>query len=237
MLSGEIRTAGRVARWWFTDRDGGVSQPPFAHRNLAAHVGDDPTAVRANRDALATELQLGALSWMAPVHGVALELVDAPVALVPNVDALATAASTRPLATMGADCVPLLMVAGEYVIAAHIGWRGFVDGMTSTILRFLDEHRIDPASSQVVLGPSICGRCYGIPAERADAIRDVSARAILPADDGGTGADLRLGLAEQWGAVGADVLRVGPCTFEDRTYFSHRRDGITGRQAGVIAWV
>jgi putative ABC transport system permease protein len=34
---------------WFTDRRGGVSQPPFHTLNLADHVGDAPAAVLANR--------------------------------------------------------------------------------------------------------------------------------------------------------------------------------------------
>lgn len=237
MLSGELVAPARTARWWFTDRSGGVSAPPYDSRNLAAHVGDDVAAVRANRDRLESDLGLGTLTWMGPVHGVDVELIDDAVALVPNVDALATTAASRPLVTLGADCVPLLMVAGDFAIAAHVGWRGFVDGMTATLLRLLAAHGVPPDRAQLVLGPAICGRCYGVPEERADAIRAVSARAIGIAANGGPGADIRVGLTEQWQAVGANVVSVGPCTAEDHTYFSHRRDGVTGRQAGVIAWI
>lgn len=229
-------TPSRTARWWFTNREGGASRPPYHERNLAAHVGDDVAAVRANRDRLQVEVGMGPLSWMGPVHGVDVECIDVAVALVPNVDALATTQASLPLVTLGADCVPLLIAAGDVVIAAHVGWRGFVAGMTDALLGVLTSHAAEPEQAQVVLGPSICGRCYGIPDDRANAIAAISTRAMFPAQAGGAGADIRLGLVEQWESVGANVRTVGPCTFEDPHFFSHRRDGITGRQAGVIAW-
>ncbi len=34
---------------WFTNRRGGVSEPPYAELNLGLHVGDDPVAVAENR--------------------------------------------------------------------------------------------------------------------------------------------------------------------------------------------
>lgn len=236
MLSGELVTPTRSARWWFTSRDGGSSAAPFATRNLAAHVGDDLVAVRSNREELEQEIGFGPLSWMGPVHGVGIETVDDVVALAPNVDALSTRRSGRPLVTLGADCVPLVMIAGDLAIAAHVGWRGFVAGMTPSILRLLAEQDIDPTTAQVLLGPAICGVCYGIPEDRANAIRTVCESAVVTAHNGGPGADIRIGLTAQWAAVGARVQSVGPCTFEDHRYFSHRRDGVAGRQAGVIAW-
>lgn len=211
--------------------------PPYKSRNLAAHVGDDVVVVRSNREALEAEIGFGQLSWMGPVHGVDLDVISDARALVPNVDALATTQTARPLVTLGADCVPLVMVAGDFAIAAHVGWRGFVAGMTAGILRLLADNGVDAATAQVVLGPAICGACYGIPEERAAAIRDVSATAVGIARNGGPGADIRVGLAEQWEAVGATVRIEGPCTYEDVRYFSHRRDGVTGRQAGVIVWM
>ena len=49
------RTAARArvsgAHFAFTDRWGGVSAAPYEELNLGGAVGDDPGAVRANRDA------------------------------------------------------------------------------------------------------------------------------------------------------------------------------------------
>lgn len=236
MLHGTLDANGRTAAWWFTNRAGGVSPAPYATRNLAAHVGDDPSVVRANRDGLQRELGVGPLSWMGPVHGIDLAVIEAPQAITPNVDALATSAVAVPVVTLAADCVPMLIVAGEFVIAAHVGWRGLVDGMTEQMLMFLRGHGITAIDARVLLGPAICGQCYGIPDDRADAVGEACPSALVLARNGGPGADIRLGLAAQWRAAGAEVQHIGGCTAEDPQWFSHRRDGVTGRQAGVIAW-
>ncbi len=237
MLHGSLAVAGRTADWWFTDRAGGTSLAPYASRNLAAHVGDEPRHVRANRAGLEQELSAGPLSWMGPVHGVDIVELDSPRAITPNVDALATAAVGVPLVTLGADCVPLLMAAGHVVIAAHIGWRGLVDGMSAQLLHLLERQSIDVTAAQVLLGPAICGCCYGIPSERAEAVAEACPSALVTASNGGPGADVRLGLHAQWTALGAHVTMVGGCTAETASFFSHRRDGVTGRQAGVITWI
>jgi copper oxidase (laccase) domain-containing protein len=54
---------------------------------------------------------------------------------------------------------------------------------------------------------------------------------------GTRGLDLRAGLARQLAALGVDRIVSDPrCTAEDPELYSHRRDGVTGRQAG-LAWV
>ena len=236
MLHGTLELNGRIASWWFTDRFGGVSAPPYDARNLAAHVGDDSNAVRANRSELERELGAGTLSWMGPVHGVDLVELSTPRAITPNADALATTAVRVPLVTLGADCVPVLVAAGDTIVAAHVGWRGFVDGMTQQIAKYLLARNVDLTGAQVLLGPAICGGCYGIPTERAGAIGEVCPTALVVARNGDPGADIRRGLEQQWRELGASVQLVGGCTAEDPTMFSHRRDGVTGRQAGVIVW-
>ena len=54
-----------------TLRTGGVSEGPYASLNLAAHVGDRPEAVAANRRRLREAAQLPAEPlWLEQVHGV-----------------------------------------------------------------------------------------------------------------------------------------------------------------------
>jgi copper oxidase (laccase) domain-containing protein len=86
------------------------------------------------------------------------------------------------------------------------------------------------------VGPAAGGCCYEVP----DAMRD-AACARLPAlaatTRWGTAAlDLRAGCAAVLHAAGvAAVLTVGGCTIEDLDRYSYRRDGVTGRFAGVVA--
>jgi len=68
---------------------------------------------------------------------------------------------------------------------------------------------------------------------------DVAARVPLSASVTRTGTpslDLAAGVASQLVESGADVLVVPGCTAELHTLFSYRRDGRTGRFAGV-AWM
>ena len=82
---------GRPAIWAATGRSGGVSAPPFNSLNLAGYVGDDPSAVEANRGAVAIALGLSPERWslMHAVHGADVAVVEAP-GLVAGVDALVT---------------------------------------------------------------------------------------------------------------------------------------------------
>ena len=68
----------RPVRMVFTTRAGGASASPYESFNLAHHVGDDPTAVDANRARLANSLGLtpGALVWMEQLHTNTVTVVD-----------------------------------------------------------------------------------------------------------------------------------------------------------------
>jgi copper oxidase (laccase) domain-containing protein len=53
--------------------------------------------------------------------------------------------------------------------------------------------------------------------------------------NGRPGVDLRTGLRRQLLGAGINAVRdVGPCTAESTDHYSYRRDGVTGRFAGVV---
>lgn len=211
--------------------------------NLALHVGDEPEAVAARRDRLAGQLGLpAAVQFMDQVHSTSVARLDGPAAPAPTVDGLVTTAADLPLAVMVADCVPVVLVAvsGRRVAlaAVHAGRRGLLDGILPEALRGLraavDSGAAAPARVTAWIGPSICGRCYEVPAPmRAEA------EGLLPgigsATRAGTaGLDLPGAAARQLGALGADVVASGACTLEDERFYSYRRDPATGRIAGII---
>jgi copper oxidase (laccase) domain-containing protein len=86
-----------------------------------------------------------------------------------------------------------------------------------------------------LLGPAVCGECYEVPeAMQADVAR-VAPAAAVRTRRGTPGLDLRAGLDERLRAAGIpEVVHDPRCTMEDPTLFSHRRDGTTGRQAGLV---
>jgi copper oxidase (laccase) domain-containing protein len=104
-------------------------------------------------------------------------------------------------------------------------------------------HARDCGVRRVVIGPSVCGSCYPVPPERAAQVVErcsatVSDAALAHCPDGQPGSDVAAGVIARLGerGVAADlVIRAGGCTVEDPALFSHRRDGVTGRQGVVIA--
>lgn len=231
----------RAARTLFTDRAGGGSAEPFDGCNLARHVGDEPAAVAANRRRLADRIGLPAqrLVFLDQVHGDRVAVVGADGVVTGPADAAVTAVPGLALAVLVADCVPVLLTdaRGRAVGVAHAGRRGAALGVAVRAVEALGRLGCPPRDLCAWLGPAVCPAHYEVPARMRD---DVEAR--LPGSATVTAAgtpalDLRAGLERQLRAAGvAEVRRVGGCTAEDPGLYSYRRDGTTGRFAGV-AWL
>ena len=223
-----------------TTRSGGVSAPPFESFNLGDHVGDDPAAVAANRDRLAsaTGLPAGHVVWMNQVHGVHVEVVDAPrSAPVDGTDALVTGTPRLALAVITADCVPVLLgdARAGVIGAAHAGRVGAADGVVVRTVEAMLAAGAHAPDISVLLGPAVSGPNYEVPEEMA---ADVEAR--LPGSRtttrlGAPALDLRAGIARQLVAAGITAIGIDPrCTVEDTALFSHRRGAPTGRLASLV---
>ena len=52
--------------------------------------------------------------------------------------------------------------------------------------------------------------------------------------DGGFALDLSRALIDQLQSLGVKVVDESRCTVEDKNLYSYRRDGVTGRQVGVV---
>lgn len=225
-----------------TSRSGGVSTGAYASFNLATHVGDDPAAVRANRQRLAraTGLAPARLVWMGQVHGAAVRAVDGPrPEPVARTDGLVTATAGLAVAVLVADCVPVLLAdpAAGVVAAVHAGRAGAAAGVLPGAVAAMAELGADPARTDALLGPAVCGPCYEVPAAMRAEVDAALPGSATTTRGGRPGLDLRAGLARQLAALGVARVVTDPrCTAEDPELFSHRRDGTTGRQAGV-AWI
>jgi YfiH family protein len=225
-----------------TTRAGGRSKAPYESFNLGGHVGDDPASVAANRHRLATELGLPPdhVIWMEQVHGRTATIVDSP--RTEPVEATDAVISTRPglaVAVLVADCVPILLSDPDagVVAAVHAGRVGARVGVLPAALKAMREAGAILERTEVLLGPSVCGECYEVPAAmQADVGKHLPGSASKTRK-GTPGLDLRAGLWQQLAAAGVGKVGVDPrCTVEDKTLFSHRRDGTTGRLA-AITWL
>lgn len=222
-----------------TTRAGGRSKPPYESFNLGAGVGDDPDAVAANRHRLADELGLDRdrLVWMEQVHGRNAEVVDGPRAdAVEATDAIVTAEPGLALVALCADCVPVLLAdaVANVVGAAHAGRVGARVGVLPAALKAMARAGASIDRIEVLLGPAVCGECYEVPAAMQADVEKHLPGSASKTRAGTPGLDLRAGLWRQLADAGVAKIGIDPrCTVEDRTLFSHRREGTTGRLAAV----
>lgn len=224
-----------------TLRTGGVSEGPYASFNLAAHVGDDPEAVAANRRLLRESAQLpGEPLWLEQVHGCAVVRHAGGAGTPPRADASVAFGPGQVCAVMTADCLPVVLAdqAGTRIGVAHAGWRGLLGGVLQAAIAALEV----PAAQLVAwLGPAIGPAAFEVGPEVRDAYRarDAGSDAcFVPNASGRYQADL-YGLAtrvlESAGVAG--VHGGGWCTHAEASrFFSFRRDGTTGRMA-TLAWL
>ncbi len=235
-----------------TLRGGGVSEAPYNSLNLGDHVGDPAAAVAENRRSLRAAAGLPAEpTWLTQVHGTSVQDLDslglgavADFSVAAQSAAAADAAITRQpgriCAILTADCLPVLLAtrSGDRVGAVHAGWRGLAAGVIEAAVSALGG---SPAELLAWLGPAIGPRHFEIGAEVREALLlgDPDAgSAFEPNARGRFMADLSALARRRLERLGVErIYGGGECTYTDRDkYFSHRRDGQTGRQATLI-WI
>jgi polyphenol oxidase len=220
------------------DAHSGLSRAPYGCFNLGDHVGDDPLAFAENRRRLKAAAGLPSEpAWLSQAHGIEVVDLDSPAAQG-FADAAIARGSGKVCAILTADCLPVVLAAGsgDIVAAAHAGWRGLAAGVIEATVRAMD---VSAASLLAWLGPAIGPEHFEVGAEVRDAFLKADPKAgeaFEPNSRGRFMADL--GLLARRRLQGLGVSRIyggGECTFAraDR-YYSHRRDGITGRQATLI---
>lgn len=226
-----------------TTRKGGVSLAPYddggggSGLNLGVHVGDDPDHVARNRMLLQRFLPAEP-AWLTQVHGVRV-LDAAGVENAPEADA---SIATRPgvvCVVQTADCLPVLFSdsQGTVVGAAHAGWRGLAQGVLENTVRAMQA--AGAAEISAWLGPAIGPQCFEVGQDVFDAFasRDAGmAGAFRSHAAGKYFADI-YALAEMVlkKAGVQEISGGGRCTVSERdSFYSFRRDGVTGRMASLI---
>ncbi len=221
----------------FTDRSGGVSAPPYAGLNLGGHVGDEPAAVHENRARVAEQMgvDLERLVLMDQCHGADVAVVsERPDGPLP-VDGVVTSQPELALAVLVADCTPVLLSDTEagVVGAVHAGRPGMTGGVVSRAVEAMRD--VGASRIRAVVGPSVCGRCYEVPLAMREEAASVSPESRAVSWTGTPAIDVAYGVVAQLRSVGVDdVTWVRGCAREEPSLYSYRRDGTTGRFAGII---
>lgn len=226
----------------------GSSRGSFSDFNLATHVGDQASAVAANRDSLlqgCSDLQH--IQWLEQVHG--NQVVVAGTGAPMQADASYSSRANLACAVLTADCLPLLICdrAGTQLAAVHAGWRGLAAGVIENTLA----HFSCSAQELLVwLGPAISQRHFEVGSEvrqnflaasnaqQREAISQAfvahSSRPGFYFADLYQLARLRLQRAGVEAVYGGEYCSYSDSDSGSAQFFSYRRDGQCGRMASLI---
>lgn len=242
---------------FWTDRHGGVSAGRYASLNLGDHVGDLASAVAENRrrvslavaariaapDAMQSDaMQSDAMKivWLQQEHGMHVHNVaspgrDRPDVRPPVADAAVTALSGVAVAVLSADCVPIALACDGATGVAHAGWKGMIEGVVEEAVAEL--RRVGTGRVKALIGPCIHPARYEFGSSDLERLAArLGRRVIARTDRGAPALDLPVAarvVLERSGVAEGDIESVGQCTAASAGYFSHRRDGVTGRQAMI----
>ncbi|WP_296107961.1 peptidoglycan editing factor PgeF [uncultured Corynebacterium sp.] len=244
----------------FTDRNGGISTGAYASFNLGDHVGDDPAAVAQNRQRLADVLGLdvGRLVFMEQIHSpnvtevtadhlassvpstAAVRAGNAASPVIEATDALITTLRGTALIVLTADCVPVLLSDEDagVIAAVHAGRMGARNGILRRTIARMEDLGAVPSNIHALLGAAASGENYEVPQSMAADVESKLPGSATTTAKGTHGLDIRAGLTRQLLSLGVRSIDADPrCTIDpehaDR-FFSYRREGTTGRQAGVV---
>ncbi len=220
-----------------TTRQGGVSQGAWAECNLGVHCGDEPSAVAANRAALA-ERTPEPPRWLQQVHGRRVVHLDDWHEGI-EADGAWTDRPGSVAVILSADCLPILLAdrRGTLVMALHGGWRGLAAGIIPAAIESLP---VSATQLLAWLGPAIGPDWFEVGAEVRSAFTRLDpahAASFAPNAAGRFQADLKAVASRQLAAAGVGtVFDSGLCNAADaECFYSHRRDGgRTGRMATLI---
>ncbi len=223
-----------------TTRTGGMSIAPFDSFNLGNHVGDDPSAVKKNRDLLVEQFDLPHFPvFLNQIHSTrVLELPYSGNDF--NADASYSNQPNQVCLVMTADCLPVLFASknGNEVAAAHAGWRGLCDGiLEETVAKFQCPHNDIIAWFGAAIGPT----AFQVGQEVVEQFmvwdnQAEQAFTIDPNSEGKYLGNLYQLATQRLNKLGITQISGGDrCTYTEKDhFFSYRRDGKTGRMASLI---
>ena len=235
-----------------TDGLDGFSQPPYDSLNLGLHINDKMDSVLKNREKAVDHLgyMLSDLVVMDLVHGSNVEIIenkdkergsDSIKNAIPETDAMVTNEKDVVLSVFVADCIPAIIYDPEnHVIATiHGGWKPLAGNITAkTIDKMVSVFGSNPNKLVVGVGPAVCGKCYDVYENVANEIKEAFpnfAKEVLIKNKGRIYLDIQKLMRLQLEDKGVKNIETSEiCTFENKDFYSYRRDKETGR-FGIFA--
>ncbi|MFD1261568.1 peptidoglycan editing factor PgeF [Entomomonas asaccharolytica] len=219
-----------------TTRVGGVSTGNYSSLNLGLHVGDEPASVVENRRRVQQTLGYKKAAWLEQTHSILAVKADASKVL--NADASWTDEKDMACVVMTADCLPVLFCdkKGDYVAAAHAGWRGLLNGILEATI---DSLPVAADQLLVWLGPAIGPNNFEVGSEVREAFIACSTLAeqafVVSGNQDRYLADIYQLARLRLEAKGVTAVFGGDfCTVSGEQFYSYRRQNITGRMASLV---
>lgn len=242
-----------------TTRHGGVSTGVYESLNLGDHVGDDHEAVLENRRRLCAALGVERLTVADQRHGARVAVIDASLAgrghdgaddaraALPETDAMVTNLPGVALATIVADCAPVVLFdpRRHAIGVAHCGRRGTALG---TLPRTIEAMRAAfgsrPEDLAIGIGPAIGADSYEIGEAEAAQVAAAfpgAAGLLRPTRPGHWTFDMVAALRLQLASAGVLDRNVHPMAIDTltstRDFFSDRAARPCGRFMAVAALI
>jgi len=159
-----------------TSKFGGVSTGAYESLNLGLHVGDVEEKVLTNRQRVAQAAGARSIVTCSQVHSNTV-LNALEVNTSSQADAMFCTLSGIALATLVADCVPLVLIdeTSSHYCVVHAGWRGLEAGVIANAVASF------PAAPTIhaFVGPCISSLTYQVGPEVAEYFLDIPG-AVLP---------------------------------------------------------
>ena len=185
---------------------------------------------------VADAAEVESVATMHQVHGSDVVWVDV-AGTQPKADVLLTDIVGLGLLVRVADCVPVVLAVPQeqLVGVVHCGRQGLLAGVVPAAIEALRER--GATRIEAFVGPRVCGRCYELPADMAEAVAASVPEAKSTTSWGTPAADIGAGVVAQLAARDVIVHDVGTdlCTVEDERFFSFRRDGATSGRFAAFA--
>jgi YfiH family protein len=172
--------------------------------------------------------------WLRQVHGDAVVTVATAPTEAPEADAAVTTAVGLPLVVLTADCAPVALASPGGVAVAHAGWPGLEQGVLGAAVDAL--RAVAPGPVTAWLGPCVHPARYEFGSDLLARLVERLGSDVASVTTAGTPAlDIPAAVRVSLQRAGVDELvDVDVCTAASPDHFSHRRDGVTGRQAVVV---
>lgn len=241
--SGLFRSIGVQA--FFTERQGGISPPPFDTLNFGHGIGDDEDAVSINMERLVHHAKLSSQPHQAEqVHGIEhLNCSGSGVIHSHEADILITTESNIPISVRTADCLPILLAdpVAKIIAAVHAGWRGTAQRVAVRAIELMQEQGATLEHIHATLWPSIGPCCFEIDSETANQLTVSASGALLAIEQREKPhadlAAINIMQLKEAGMIEEKIESNHYCThcYPER-FYSYRRDqGQTGRHLAVVA--